>query len=164
MNIKTWLNDRIEGLILGNLAKGLDSGKYGPRLQAVYRFGKGKATWTGAALALIFTAAAQFDNSGASTVLAQLSVGLSGLGLVRKGAHMQPPEIPPMMRDALEAGCSVVTWLLMAAQGVIYLCAQSGAPWACGVSVKAQTAALVLTAVSGFIATYASAPAEPARD
>lgn len=158
MKLKAWLNEKLAGVILGNLAKSLESGKYGPRLQAVYRFGRGYATWTGAALALIFTAAAQFDNSGVSTVLAQVSVGLSGLGLVRKGAHLEPPQIPQEMRDALEAGLSVVTWLLMAAQGVIYLCAQSGASWACGVSVKAQTAALVLTAVSGFIATYVSDP------
>lgn len=154
------MRDFIEKIILGNITKGLDAGRYGAFAQGVYRFGRGYATWTGAILAILFTAAAQFDNSGASVVLAQLSVGLAGLGLVRKGAHLEPPQIPQALRDALEAGLSVVTWLLMAAQGVIYLCAQSVAGWACGVSVNAQTSALVLTAVSGFLATYVSDPTQ----
>jgi len=158
MDIKAWLNDKIEGAILGNLAKGLDAGKSGPRLQAIYRFGKGYATWTGAALALIFTAAAQFDNSGASVILAQLSAGLAGLGLVRKGAHMEPPQLPQEMRDALEAGLSIVSWLLLAMNGVVYLCQQLHASWAIGVSGDAQTVSLVLTAIAGFLATYVSDP------
>lgn len=158
MNIKAWLNERIEAVILGNLAKSLDSGKYGPRLQAVYRFGKGYMTWTAGALAILFAAASAFDNTGAATSIAQVCAGLAGIGLVRKGAHLEPPQIPQAMRDALEGGLSVVTWLLMAAQGVIYLCAQIGASWACGWSVKAQTFALVLTGVSGFLATYVADP------
>ena len=158
MDIKAWLSDKVEGAILGNLAKGLDAGRYGPRLQSIYRFGKGYATWTGAALAMIFTAAAHFDNTSASIVLAQMSVALSGLGLVRKGAHMEPPEIPPAMRDALEIGGSIISWLLLAADGAIWLGQQVHGSWVEGVSVEAQTFVLVLTAVSGFLATYASPP------
>jgi hypothetical protein len=106
MDIKAWINDKIEGVILGNLAKSLDAGKYGPRAQAAYRFGRGYMTWTAGVLSLIFAAASFFDNTGAALVAAQVSAGLAGLGLVRKGAHMEPPQIPQELRDALEAGLS----------------------------------------------------------
>jgi hypothetical protein len=157
------MRDFIEKIILGNIAAGLDSGRYGAFAQRAFRFGKGYATWTGAALALLFAAAAQFDNSGASTVIARVSAGLAGVGLVRKGAHMQPPDIPLAMRDALEAGASMLAWLLMAANGVIYICQQIHASWACGISSDAQAASLVLTAVSGFVATYVAEPPASSR-
>lgn len=164
MKLKAWLSERIEAAILGNLAKGLDSGKYGPRLQKAYRFGKGKLTWTSAAFAIVFAAASAFDNTGAAEVIAQICAGLAGVGLVRKGAHMEPPQIPVEMRDALEAGCSVVVWILMAAQGLVWVCQQVGASWACGVSAEAQFVVMVATAVSGFLATYASDPKIPAKE
>jgi hypothetical protein len=148
----------IESIILGNLAKGLAAGQYGAFAQKVYLFGKGKVTWTAGALALIFQAASFFDNTGAAAIVAQLSAGLSGVALVRKGAHLEPPQIPQAMRDALEAGLSVVTWLLMAANGVIYICQQLHTTWACGISAEAQFFGLVLTAASGFLATYVSDP------
>lgn len=154
----------IEALVLGNLAKGLDSGRYGKFGQKVYRLGKGYATWTGAALALVFTFAAQYDATGAAEVVAQVSALLAGAGLVRKGVHLQPPQIPLEMRDALEAGCSVVTWILMVAQGVVWVCQQVGASWACGVSAEAQFVALVATAITGFLATYVADPAIPAKN
>ena len=150
------MRDFIEKLILGNLAKGLDAGKYGAFPQKAFRFAKGYAMWTGAALALVFTFAAQVDATGVCSIIARLSTVLSGAGLVRKGAYMEPPQIPLAMRDALEAGASMLTWLLLATNGVVYLCQQLQAPWALGISEHAQVAALVLTAVSGFVATYVS--------
>lgn len=155
MNIKGWFNDRIEGAILGNIAARLNAS---PKLGPIYRAGKGYLTWTSAAIGLIALYAAQTDNTGAAMVVAQVSAVGAGLGLVRKGAHMEPPQITDEMRDALSAGLSIVTWLLMAAQGVVWLCAQSGASWACGISGDAQLAAGALMAVSGFLATYVSDP------
>lgn len=152
------MRDFIEKIILGNIARGLDSGRYGAFLQKAFRFAKGYATWTGAALALIFTFAAQVDASGVCTMIAQLSAVLSSAGLVRKGAYMEPPQIPLEMRDALEAGASMLTWLMLTANGVVYLSQQLHAPWAMGISEHAQFVALVLTGVSGFIATYAAQP------
>lgn len=160
MNIKAWMSERIEGVVLGRIAAKLDAGEYGPRAQAIYRAGKGYLTYTSAAIGLVALFATQVDNTGAASVITQVSAVGAGLGLVRKGAHMQPPEIPPAMRDALEIGGSIVAWLLGITQAVIWLCQQSGSSWACGVSSDAQFAGLVLTAVSGFLATWAARPPE----
>lgn len=153
----------IQNLFLGQIAKGLYSGAYGPIAQKLYRFGKGYGTWVSAALSILFYAASQFDNSGAALAISQLSAGLAGLALVRKGAHLQPPELTDDMRHAFEAGASVVTWLLMAASGVVWACGNAGASWACGVSEQAKFAVAVLTAVSGFLATYVSKVPEEAK-
>jgi hypothetical protein len=152
------MREFIEKIILGNIARGLDAGKYGAFPQKAFRFAKGYATWTGAALAMIFTFAAQVDATVACTMIAQVAAVLSSAGLVRKGAYMEPPQIPLAMRDALEAGASILTWLLLTVNGVIYLAQQLHSPWALGVSEHAQFVALVLTGVSGFIATYAAEP------
>jgi len=158
MKIKQWFENRIQAAILSNVARGLAEGKYGPRLAKVYAFGKGYATWTGAALAMICTAAAQFDNSGASAAAAQACAVLAGLGLVRKGAHMEPPQLPAAMKDTIEGVMSAFAWLLGLTQAVVWLCSQLGASWACGVSEQAQLAAVVITALSGFLATYVADP------
>lgn len=160
MNIKAWINSKLEGAILGNIAARLNAS---PRLGPIYRAGKGYLTWTSAAIGLIALFAAQVDNTGAAMIVAEVSAVGAGLGLVRKGAHMEPPQLTADMRAALSSGLSIVTWLLMAAQGVVWACAQIGASWACGVSAEAQTAGMVLMAVSGFLATYASDPPAGAR-
>lgn len=158
MSIKAWLNDKLEAAILGNLAKGLDSGKYGPRLQKVWRFGKGYATLFASAIGGLAYAASYFDNSGAALAIAQASGVGAGLGLWRKGAHMEPPRIPAEYREAFEAGLSIVTWLLMAAQGLVWVCSQVGASWACGISRQAQFAVAILTALTAFLASWLGDP------
>ena len=154
MNLKAWIGEKVEAVILSNLARGLDSGKYGPRMQAVWRFGKGYATIFGLAIAGLAYAATYFDNTGAALAVAQASGVGAGLGLWRKGAHMDPPRIPAEYRDVFEAGLSIVTWLLMAAQGFVWLCAHVGASWACGVSGDAQFAVALLTALTAFLASW----------
>lgn len=158
MGLRDFAKDKIEALILGNLAAGMASGQYGKLVQAVYLKTKGYVTWVSGAIALFALFAAQTDNTGASMLIAQASGALAGLGLVRKGAHLRPPEIPPAMRDALRIGGSILTWLLLTAEAVVYLCSQIGASWACGISDQAQLATGVFTVVAGFLATYASDP------
>lgn len=160
MKFKAWLTDKIEGAILGNIAKGLAAGKYGPRLQKLYGFGKGYLSWTSAALAIAFQAASYFDNTGVAASLSNVSMVAFGLGLARKGAHLEPPKLPQEMRDAMEGGLSIVAWILMAAQGVVWACSQAGASWACGINAGAQDVVMVGTAVSAFLATYVSDPPE----
>jgi len=158
MGIKAWISEKLEGAILSNLAKGLDSGKYGPRLQAVWRFGKGYATLLGTAIAGLAYAASYFDNTGAATAVMEASGVGAGLGLWRKGAHMEPPKIPIEYRDAFEAGLSIVTWILMAAQGFVWICSHVGASWACGISDQAHFAVALMTALTAFLASWLGDP------
>lgn len=154
MGIKAWISDKLEGAILSNLAKGLDSGKYGPRLQKVWRFGKGFATLFATAIAGLAYAASYFDNTGAATAVMEASGIGAGLGLWRKGAHMEPPKIPAEYRDVFEAGLSIVTWLLMGAQGLVWVCSHVGASWACGISGQAHLAVALMTALTAFLASW----------
>lgn len=147
-----------ENLILGNLAKSLDSGRFGPMLQSIYRAGKGKLTWTAGLLALVFGFASQSGDSAALATIAQVSAGLAGLGLVRKGAHLQPPDLPEALKQGLETGLSATAWLLMTLQGVVWAGESSGAPWALALAGKADMVIMGLTAASGFLATYVSDP------
>lgn len=158
MGIKAWISEKLEAAILSNLAKGLDSGKYGPRLQKVWRFGKGFATLFATAIAGLAYAASYFDNTGAATAVMHASGIGAGLGLWRKGAHMEPPRIPAEYREAFEAGLSLVTWLLVGAQGFVWLCSQIGASWACQVSGEAQFGVALLTALTAFLASWLGNP------
>lgn len=155
MGFRNWLGMRVDGLILSNLAARLNAS---PRLGPIYRAAKGYLTWTSAGIGLIAYFAAQVGNSEAAMVVAQVSTGLAGLGLARKGAHLEPPKIPIEMREALQAGMSVLTWCLLTAQGVVYVSAHIGAAWAQHVSSEADFVAFVLTAISGFLATYVGDP------
>lgn len=158
MDIKAWISEKVENILLSNLAKNLDSGRYGKRAQAIWRFGKGYGTMFASIIAGLAYACTYFDNTGAASVVMQISLGGTGLGLWRKGAHMEPPTIPIEYRDAFEAGLSIVTWLLMAAQGLVWVCAHVGASWACGISGQAQFAVAVLTALVTFLASWLGDP------
>lgn len=158
MSIKAWIGDKIEGAILSNLAKGLDAGKYGPRLQRVWRFGKGFGTLFSTAIAGLAYAASYFDNTGAAAAIAQVSGVGAGLALWRKGAHLEPPKIPAEYREAFEAVLSITTWVLMAAQGFVWFCSHAGASWACGITEQAQFAVALLTALTAFVASWLGDP------
>jgi len=158
MNLKAWIGEKIEGALLSNIAKGIDAGKYGPRLQSIWRFGKGYATLSATIIAGLAYAASYFDNTGAATAVMDVSGVGAGLGLWRKGAHMEPPKIPVEYRDLFSAGLSIVTWLLMAAQGLVWVCGHAGASWVCNISGEAQFAVALMTALSSFLASWLGDP------
>lgn len=151
----------VRDFFLSKFIAGIYSGEYGVGVQKVAIALKGKKLIIGFALSAITAACLAFPGSVA-TMLAPILGAMATIfvvaGFIDKGSDKGAALVPSEIRDAFIFVMSLITYLGKSINALVLLAKDIGDPRFMAISDEAQFWALVITTLTGFLATLVDEP------